>query len=51
MIKVILDEGKAAKDESDIMAILRHGEIDKKAIEEQAKKDQTLQIWKRLAAS
>ena len=51
MIKVTLDEGKAAKDESDIMAILRYSEVNKKAIEEQAKKDQTLQIWKRLAAS
>ena len=51
MIKVTLNEGKAVKDESDIMAILRYTEVDKKAIKEQAKKDQTLKIWKRLATS
>lgn len=48
MIKVTLDTNKAAKDESDIRAILRFTKVDKRLIREQAKKDQTLQVWKRL---
>ena len=51
MIKVTIDEGKAAKDESDILAILRFTEVDKGLIKEQAKKDQTLPVWKRLTSS
>jgi len=51
MIKVTLDKGKAAKDESDIMAILQFSEVDKATIAEQAKKDHTQQVWKRLTAS
>lgn len=51
MIKVTLDEGKAAKDESDIKAIIQFTHVDKKLIIEQAKKDKTLQVWKRLTTT
>jgi hypothetical protein len=51
MIKVTLDNNKTAKDESDIRAILQFTEVDKRLINEQAKKDRTLQVWKRLKPS
>jgi len=51
MIKVTLDGNKAAKDESDVRAILQFTQVDKRLIKEQAKKDQTLQFWKRLTTS
>lgn len=48
MIKVTLDGNKSAKDESDVRAILQFTKVDKRLIREQAKKDQTLQVWKQL---
>ena len=48
MIKVTLDKDKTAKDKSDIKAILQFTEVNKLLIKEQAKKDNTLQVWKSL---
>jgi hypothetical protein len=48
MIKATIEEERTMKDEDDVRAILRFTDVDKKIIQEQAKKDKTLAIWKRL---
>jgi|SRR3990172_2244778 len=49
MIKATVQKEKALKDEEDVKAILHFTNVDMEAIEEQAKKDKTLAIWKRLS--
>ncbi len=49
MIKATIPRERAIKDEEDVRAILRFTEVDKAAIEKQAKKDGTLGIWKNLS--
>jgi hypothetical protein len=50
MIKVTLNTERTAKDEDDVRAILQFTNVDKKIIQEQAKKDGTLEIWKQLTS-
>jgi len=49
MIKVTVQKEKALKDEEDVKAILRFTEVNRKTVIEKAKKDRTLEIWKRLS--
>ena len=51
MIKATLQQEKAVKDEEDVKAILHFTNVDMEAIEKQAKKDKTLEIWKRLSSA
>lgn len=49
MIKATVQKEKALKDEEDVKAILRFTQLDKGEIEKQAKKEGTLEVWKRLS--
>jgi len=51
MIKATIPRERSIKDEEDVRAILRFTEVDKAAIEKQAKKDGTLEVWKSLSES
>ena len=46
MIKATIPRERAIKDEEDVRAILRFTEVDNAAIEMQARKEGTLEIWK-----
>ena len=50
MIKATMQKDRTPKDEEDVKAILHFTEVDMEAIEKQAKKDKTLEIWKRLSS-
>jgi hypothetical protein len=50
MIKATVERERTQKDEEDVRAILRFTEIDRKIIQEQAKKDGTLAVWKQLTS-
>jgi len=51
MIKATMQEERAVKDREDVKAILRFTNVDKEAIRKQAKKDKTIDIWKRLSGN
>ena len=51
MIKATMQQERAVKDKEDVKAILRFTDVDKEAIQKQAKKDKTIEIWKRLSGS
>lgn len=48
MIKATVSRERAIKDKEDVRAILQFTRVEKEAIEKQAKKDGTLEIWKNL---
>ena len=48
MIKVTIPRERALKDKDDIRAVLKHARVNVKAIEKQAKKENTLYIFKEL---
>lgn len=48
MIKVTIPRERALKDKDDIRAVLKHTRVNVKAIEKQAKKENTLYIFKEL---
>ena len=51
MIKATIPRERAIKDEEDVRAIMRFTKVDKEAIQKQAKKDKTLEIWKTFSES
>jgi hypothetical protein len=51
MIKATIPRERAIKDEEDVRAILRFTEVDKAAIEKNAKKDGTLEVWRSFSES
>jgi hypothetical protein len=51
MIKATIPRERAIKDEEDVRAIMLFTKVDKEAIQKQAKKDKTLEIWKTFSES
>jgi hypothetical protein len=49
MIHATIDQVRAGKDEDDVRAVVHFTDVDKKIIQKQARRDGTLEIWKRLA--